>query len=83
MRFVRSTPPPLLTALSCLETPLERQAVVSEQVVDQSSTAAFFNQRRTPLSLPVLSANYKLRGEHSFFFPYSTPRHYPPVENHI
>lgn len=36
MRFVRSTPPPLLTALSCLETPLERQAVVNEQVVDQS-----------------------------------------------
>lgn len=36
MRFVRSTPPPLPTALSCQETPLERQAVVNEQVVDQS-----------------------------------------------
>lgn len=36
VRFARSTPLPLLTDLSCLETQLERQAAVNEQVVDQS-----------------------------------------------
>lgn len=85
MRFVRSTPPPLLTALSCLETALERQAVVNEQVVDQSPRrlhcCVLQPARRSGAARRshfLSSANYNLRGElffFFFFFPYS----YPPT----
>lgn len=75
MRFVRSTPPPLLTALSCLETALERQAVVNEQVVDQSPRrlhcCVLQPARRSGAARRshfLSSANYNLRGELFFFF---------------
>lgn len=78
-------PLPLLTALSCLETPHERKPVVNDRVVDQSPQrlrCCVFNSSplrwRAQLGLPVFCYVHVVS-----FFPCDTPRHWPHVEIHI